>query len=155
VILHNNEIQVKLSDLAFKALIPSAAHNKPIIYPSCPADPKNNIAPQTHPVSCHFHKNRGEDQGGDKLILGLWAHGTDYIIDIHISDVDAKSNCSKDPAVKVLSMHKREKKKKYLEAYASSNVDTLHRLWFPLRGWPSWQRSQNPAEEDLGLLAKK
>jgi hypothetical protein len=37
------------------------------------------------------------------------------MIDVHITDVDAKSNLSKDPD-KVLTMHEREKKKKSLKA---------------------------------------
>jgi hypothetical protein len=57
--------------------------------------------------------NRNEDRG-DILIRGLWARGTgDCIIDVRITDVDAKSNRSKD-SDKVLSAHGREKKKKYL-----------------------------------------
>jgi hypothetical protein len=37
------------------------------------------------------------------------------IIDVHVTDVDAKSNRSKAPA-KLLAAHEREKQKKYLEA---------------------------------------
>jgi hypothetical protein len=48
------------------------------------------------------------------LICGLWAHRTNCIIDVRITDVDAASNQSKDPQ-KVLATHEREKKKKYLE----------------------------------------
>jgi hypothetical protein len=40
-----------------------------------------------------------------------WARGTDCIIDVRITDVDAKSNLSKDPA-RVLAAHEREEKKK-------------------------------------------
>jgi hypothetical protein len=50
------------------------------------------------------------------LICGLWACRTNYIINICITYVDAKLNCSKDP-VKVLSTHEWGEKKKYLEAY--------------------------------------
>jgi hypothetical protein len=63
---------------------------------------------------CNFCKNQGKDQG-DVLICGLWACGTDCIIDVFITGVDAKSNLSKHPD-KVLIAHKKEKKKKYLEA---------------------------------------
>jgi hypothetical protein len=38
----------------------------------------------------------------------------DCIIDVRITDLDAKSNCSRDP-MKVLAVHEREKKKTYLE----------------------------------------
>jgi hypothetical protein len=59
-----------------------------------------------------FQNNRTEDRC-DILVRGLWACGTDCIID-RITDVDAKSQRSKDPH-KVLKAHEREKKK-YLEA---------------------------------------
>jgi hypothetical protein len=49
------------------------------------------------------------------LVRGLWACGTDCIIDVPITDVDTKSQQSKDPH-KVLEAHEREKKKKYFEA---------------------------------------
>jgi hypothetical protein len=49
------------------------------------------------------------------LIRGLWAQGTDCTIDVRITDVDAKSNRSKD-SDKVLAAHEREKKKKHLGA---------------------------------------
>jgi hypothetical protein len=49
------------------------------------------------------------------LVRGLWACGTDCIIDVRITDVDAKSQRSKDP-LKVLEAYEREKKLKYLEA---------------------------------------
>jgi hypothetical protein len=52
---------------------------------------------------------------GDILIRGLWSRSTDCIIDVRITDVDAKSNRSKD-SDKVLSDHEREKKKKCLGA---------------------------------------
>jgi hypothetical protein len=38
----------------------------------------------------------------------------DCIIDVQITDIDAKSNCSRAPG-KVLAQHERRKKKKYLE----------------------------------------
>ena len=51
----------------------------------------------------------------DLLIRGLWAHGTDCIIDVWVTDTDCKSQRSKDP-MKVLKTHEKEKKKKYLES---------------------------------------
>ena len=59
-------------------------------------------------------KTPKEDRG-DLLIRGLWAIGTDCIIDVRVTDTDAKSYRSKDPA-KVLEAQEREKKKKYLQA---------------------------------------
>jgi hypothetical protein len=100
----------ELSDLASKAFIPSAVRDEPKIYYSLPGEKKaalnqpNPSVPRTHP------KTQCEDRG-DLLIRGLWARGTDCTIDVRVTDTDAKSNLSKDPA-KVLANHEREKKKK-------------------------------------------
>jgi hypothetical protein len=48
------------------------------------------------------------------LIRCLWQQGTDAIIDVRITDLDAKSNIPRVP-MKVLAAHEREKKRKYLE----------------------------------------
>jgi hypothetical protein len=65
-------------------------------------DPKDQTA-----VSRNLQKSRGETRG-DRSIR-------DCILDVRVTDTDAKSNLSKDPA-KVLEAHEKEKKKKYLEA---------------------------------------
>jgi hypothetical protein len=49
------------------------------------------------------------------LIRGLWAQGTDWITDVWIMDVDAKSNRYED-SDKVSAAHERKKKKKCLGA---------------------------------------
>jgi hypothetical protein len=54
------------------------------------------------------------DERGDVLIRGLWARGTDCIIDVRVTNLDAKSNISRDPD-KVLEAHEKEKRKKYLK----------------------------------------
>jgi hypothetical protein len=114
VISRHNKIQDKLSDLASKALFPSAVCNKPRIHPSCPTEKKTDLEEPSNPVSRNLRKSRGEDERGDGLIRGLWAQGRDCIIDICVTDTDAKSNLSRDPA-KVLEAYKWEKKRKYLK----------------------------------------
>jgi hypothetical protein len=57
----------------------------------------------------------GDEDRGDLLIRGFWARGTDAIVDVRVTDTDAKSYCSRDPH-KVLAQQEREKKKKYLDA---------------------------------------
>jgi hypothetical protein len=52
---------------------------------------------------------------GDVLIRGLWQQGTDAIIDVRITDLDAKSNISLAPMKVLAAQHEREKKRKYLE----------------------------------------
>jgi hypothetical protein len=66
------------------------------------------------PVTRNLHKNR-DDLRGDLLLRGFWGRGTDCIIDVRVTDTDAKSNISKDPA-KVLEAHEKEKKRKYLKS---------------------------------------
>jgi hypothetical protein len=48
-------------------------------------------------------------------VVCLWACGTDCIVDLRVTNLDCKSNPSKDPH-KILAQHKIAKKKKYLEA---------------------------------------
>jgi hypothetical protein len=99
--------------LASKVLFPSAVHNKPRIHTSCPAEKTDSDEP-SNPVSRNLCKSRGKERG-NVLIRGFWTHRTDCIIDVRVTDTDAKkSNLSRDPA-KVLEAHKREKKRKYLK----------------------------------------
>ena len=57
----------------------------------------------------------GKDKRGEILIQGFWARGTDCILDVRVTDTDAKSYCKRLPA-KVLETHEKEKKRKYLGA---------------------------------------
>jgi hypothetical protein len=78
------------------------------------------------------------------LIRGLWSKGTDCILDVRMTDLDAKSNKFRNPD-KVLATHEREKKKKYLEPCLEQR-----RHFSPFRGidrWSPWQRSEGGAEE--------
>jgi hypothetical protein len=68
------------------------------------------LVPNPPAVTRNWHKKQGELRG-DLLIRGLWARGTDCIIDVRVTDTDAKSNLSKDPA-KVLESQEKEKKKR-------------------------------------------
>lgn len=65
------------------------------------------------PPPTNLNKNRNDGDRGDVLVRGLWERGTDCIIDVRLTDVDAKSYRSRDP-YKVLEQHEREKKRKYL-----------------------------------------
>ncbi len=113
VISCHNKIQDKLSDLASKALIPSAVCDEYRNNPITSVEAMQELDPNL-PVKRNFHKNQGKDRG-DVLIRGLWARGTNCIIDVRVTDVDTVLNRSKDPH-KVLNTHEQEKKKKYLEA---------------------------------------
>ena len=50
-----------------------------------------------------------------------FSHGTGCIIDVRVTDTDAKSNLFKDPA-KVLEDHEKEKKRKYLKSHVLSKA---------------------------------
>jgi hypothetical protein len=114
VISRHNEIRDELSYLASKACIPSAVRDEPKIHLSRPAEKKSALDQQALSVTRNLHKTQGVARG-DLLVRGFGENGTDCIIAVRVTDTDAKSNRSKDPA-KVLTAHEREKKKKYLEA---------------------------------------
>ena len=114
VISRHNEIRDELSDLAIKAFTNSAVRDEPKIHPSRASEPKSDQKSQENSVKRLYRNNANEDRG-DILIRGLWANGTDCIIDVRITDVDAKSQRSR-PSHKVLDAHEKEKKKKYLGA---------------------------------------
>jgi hypothetical protein len=90
VILCHNKIQDELSDLASKAFTPSTVCNEPKIHTGHPME-QNAVEQSSSPVSHNLCNNQNEDHG-DVLIHSLWANGTDCIIDICITDTDAKPN---------------------------------------------------------------
>ena len=112
VISQHNEVRDELGDLAAKAFIPSMVCNEPRIHTSCTMGTKTAQAEKSQ-VNQNLKKSQNEDHG-DLLIRGLWAHGTDCILDIHVTDTDANGYQSKDPK-KVLAAQEREKKNKYLQ----------------------------------------
>jgi hypothetical protein len=115
VISRHNEIRDELVDLASKALTPSAVRDEPRIHTtSRPAEPVRTSDQNPAPVIRNLHKRQQGEERGDVLIRGLWQQGTGAIIDVRITDLDAKSNISRAP-MKVLAAHEREKMRKYLE----------------------------------------
>jgi hypothetical protein len=86
--------------------------DEPTIHNSCTCKDQED---KDHLVKRLSVCNSLKEDRGDILIRGLWTRDTDCIIDICITDVDAKSNRSK-ALEKVLAAHKQEKKTKYLEA---------------------------------------
>jgi hypothetical protein len=114
VICRHNKIKGELVALTAKAFTPSAICDELRIHPGRSAPAINAPAVVPNPIirlTCHSQ----EADRCDILIPGLWQRGTDYILDIRVTDVDAKSNQNKTPA-KVLDRHKKEKKRKYLQA---------------------------------------
>jgi hypothetical protein len=66
---------------------------------------------------------------------GFWARGTDCILDVRVTNTDAKSYSKRDPA-KVLEPQEKEKKRKYLEAYSKDVVTSplLYAQWMACLG---------------------
>jgi hypothetical protein len=76
-----------------------------------------DVTPVAKPPVQHIpHPNSRESDGnGSNLLLhGFFAHGTNTIVDVRITDMDAKSHYSKDPH-KVLAVKEGMKKHKYLD----------------------------------------
>lgn len=115
IIARHNELRDELCDLAVRAIGRPAVRDEPLIHPSRPAAQPTASDKSAHPVQCNRRKQFDNDDRGDVLIRGLWARGTDCILDIRVTDTDAQSNRSKDPK-EVLAQHEQQKKKKYLAA---------------------------------------
>ena len=112
MITRHNEIRDELADLASKAINPSAVRDEPKIYPCRPA--KELKTSETKPVVKNFQKHQGEERG-DLLIRSFWENGTDTIIDVRVTNLDANTYRNKAP-MKALAEQEKQKKKKYLEA---------------------------------------
>ena len=80
-------------------------------------DRSKKLDPQDAQVTTITNKDKQKDDGlyGDLLIRHLWQSNTDTIIDVRITDTDAKSYISR-PLESVLEGQEKEKKRKYLNA---------------------------------------
>ena len=112
IIGRHNEVRDELGEIAALAFAPNAIRDEPKIFPSHGASTTSTPAMTSAQVLTHTSKN--DKERGDLLIRGLWTKGTDCIIDVRITDTDAKSYVSCDPMA-VLAQHERAKKKKYLQ----------------------------------------
>jgi hypothetical protein len=79
-----------------RLFIPSVVRDEPKIHFSRPAEKKSALDQQAPSVTRTLHKTQGVERG-DVLIRGLWVLGTDCIIDVRVTDTDAKSIRSKRP----------------------------------------------------------
>jgi hypothetical protein len=104
IIRRHDEINCELASLTAMALKESAIRAEPEINPSASITDSNKTMDAT---------DTNGDRG-DLLIRGFWENGMDAIIDVRITDTDAKSYASRDPK-KILQSQEKEKKKKYLD----------------------------------------
>jgi hypothetical protein len=112
VILRHNKINKELCDLASKALVPSAVCVDLMIQTKRTV--KGPSTPDNKPPVQSLSRS-SEDERGHLLIRGFWARRTDVIVDVRMTNTDAKSYWSRDPH-KVLAAQENEKKKKYQQA---------------------------------------
>ena len=112
VILRHNEVRDALGHLASMAFSPKAVSTEPLIYIGCPA----NRGEAKETATATGTSTSGEllatertqtpsgnwNDRGDVMVRGLWYHQTDCILDVRITDTDAKSQRSADP-MKVLA----------------------------------------------------
>jgi hypothetical protein len=92
VTLWHNEINKELCYLVSKALVPSAVRVEPMIHSRRTAEDTTAKEP-AKPAVQRLTRTSGEDRG-DLLIHRFWARRTDAIIDVQVTDTDAKSYCS-------------------------------------------------------------
>ena len=111
VIMRHNELRDELSALASRALKPSAVRDEPIITPSSSPSASGSSSASQAPAPVVT----SPDDRGDLLIRNLWSRGTDCIIDVRVTDLDAKSQNRKAPST-ILANHEKAKKHKYLAA---------------------------------------
>jgi hypothetical protein len=102
VLLRHNDVAAEWHTLCAAALTPSAVSDEPLILTG-----RDAAAPSSS-------TDPPPDLRGDVAVHGFWKRGTTAIFDIRVTDTDAPSARSQDPA-KILKRHEREKRDKYLD----------------------------------------
>ena len=110
IIQRHDEINQELANLSRMALKPSSVRAEPLISTGSLCKTSN----PTQDNSVKLQDPCDTRARGDLLVRSLWKNGSDCIIDVRVTDLDAPSYASRDPA-KVLASHEQQKKKKYLE----------------------------------------
>jgi hypothetical protein len=152
VISRHNEIRDELSYLACKALIPSVVRDAPKIQLSRPAEKKSALDQQGPSVTPNLHKTP-DDECGDVLIRGLWKLGTDCSIDVRVTDTDAKSVLSKEPA-KVLETQTISARRTIFSSFAfvaSSYAKPICLLWSTWEGVPTTKHGDSAARKPVTM----
>ena len=99
VILRHNDIRDELGDLFCKGLSPSQVRDEPRIYPSRAAAVGDSPPPDTL------------DARGDLLVRSLYQKATDCVLDVQVSDLDARTYRKKPCAAALRDMEKAKKRK--------------------------------------------
>jgi hypothetical protein len=117
VTMRHDELNGEVKEWCCKALTPSAVRVEPLIQldsststgSKAPTTPSDNP-----PASPDTDYSDHDGKRGDLLVRGLFQRGMDCIIDVRVTDLDAKSYRNQDPA-KVLANQEKQKKSKYLQ----------------------------------------
>jgi hypothetical protein len=105
ILLRHDDVAREWHHLCAQATQPSAVSDEPLIHTGRAAhDGEGALGTQANP-----------DSRGDVAVHGFWKRGQTCVFDIRITDTEAKSYRSMDPA-KVLARGEKEKKDKYLQA---------------------------------------
>eukprot|EP00957_Ditylum_brightwellii_P167053 12717458-Ditylum_brightwellii.AAC.1 len=118
---HHDDYRYDLGSVASQVFSPSAIHGDPIISKCWDSKKKGRKSKTTHTktgkeeedkeVCVIKKKDKDNDSSlyGDLLIQHLWKRQTNTIVDVCITDTDAKSYISK-PLQSVLAAQEKEKK---------------------------------------------
>ena len=106
MITRHNEVAGEITNLTQKALPPSAVCEEPFIH-SRTKEPKGS--------NCTDEIISTDNERGDILIRGFWSRGTHCVVDVRVTDTDAKTYQARDP-IKILASQEKSKKSQYLES---------------------------------------
>jgi hypothetical protein len=108
VMFRHNEIGDELANLASRACTPSPARNEPLASFHGRANENVKTSPnKTANQNINEEAATGEDERGDLLIRRFWTACANCILDVCVTDMDAKSDCKWTPFT-VLESQERE-----------------------------------------------
>jgi hypothetical protein len=141
---HHNNAHDDLGHISTQAYLLSSIRNNPKIKSSwedksereCCGDTTTKDDKDTGHI--HWKRDKDKDPGlyGDLMIWHLWKRQTDCILDIRITDTDAKSYISRSME-SVLAAQEKEKKDKYLQACLEQRRHFSMACWAMKRQWYS------------------
>ena len=118
-------VKYEIEDIALRALPENRVRDEPLINqsrvtvpPEMPTTPSSSSSAQASPPTPstpHTLENVAHDDRGDISIRGLWERQTECILDIVITNLDAKTYCNRDPET-ILWQKEKAKKRKYMSA---------------------------------------
>jgi hypothetical protein len=106
----HNEIRDELANLASRAFTRSPARNEPLASFHGRANENVKTSPnKTANQNINEEAATGEDERGDLLIRRFWTACADCILDVCVTETDAKSDCCKLTPFKVLESQEKKR----------------------------------------------